>query len=281
MNKLKLYKVLRKDMNSPYRNFPYEIGKTYRESNIDLSNNDCSRGFYATDIEGILYSYKENRVILECEVWGRRKEIDIFKRRFEYIRLVRKVPKSEIRAKAKALESGLGYKLSEAFFPIKPLTGKAKTPTAYDIKLLKKWAKIEPIGIGYVGMATADYIRKTITKSKWAYVFKNLFQYSTIEMSIPRYLLDEDFLDDFLGDTDISSRYESTNDLIFAYKSSLFPGIEEWEGVNHESGKNPYQPAISLWKRGFIASFDGSDWRLHSGPKAKVVYKINKKDILS
>lgn len=34
------------------------------------------------------------------------------------------------------------------------------------------------------------------------------------------------------------------------------------------------KPVVSLWKRGFIASFDGSIWRLHSGKKVEIVYEL-------
>jgi hypothetical protein len=29
-----------------------------------------------------------------------------------------------------------------------------------------------------------------------------------------------------------------------------------------------------LWNRGFVPSFDGTTWRLHSGEKAEVVYEV-------
>ena len=38
-------------------------------------------------------------------------------------------------------------------------------------------------------------------------------------------------------------------------------------------------PAIRLWERGIVASFDGSTWRLHSGKDAQVIYQINKEEL--
>lgn len=277
MNKLKLYKVLRADMTSPFQRFQFEIGKTYYEPNIDLGDNSCARGIYATGVEGLLYSYREDRIVLECEVWGKRKEFNQFQRRFEYIRLLRKVPKREIKAKAKALEPKLGYKLSKVFFSVNPLAGKAKVPTAYDVKLLKEWVRIDSVGVGYVGISVADHIRKTIVRSKWTYANRFLFQYHVLEDGIVERLLNKDLL----SEEETSYHYESINDFIFAYKSSLFPGIMEWEGFDHKSGKNPFQSAVSLWNRGFVVSFDGKFWRLHSGFEAKVVYETKEKDILS
>ena len=49
-----------------------------------------------------------------------------------------------------------------------------------------------------------------------------------------------------------------------AYQGSLF---NIW-GTEYK-----FQPAVDLWKRGFVASFDGTTWRLHSGKKAEIVWE--------
>ncbi len=38
-------------------------------------------------------------------------------------------------------------------------------------------------------------------------------------------------------------------------------------------------PAIDLWHRGFVPSFDGTTWRLHSGKNADIVYSIADKEV--
>ncbi len=53
-----------------------------------------------------------------------------------------------------------------------------------------------------------------------------------------------------------------------AYIGSLFPNIKKWQGIDHKEGEYPFQPVVDLWKRGFVASFDGKTWRLHSGKDA-------------
>ena len=67
-------------------------------------------------------------------------------------------------------------------------------------------------------------------------------------------------------------------DSIWAYTGSMFPNIKKWKYINHKEGIYPYQPCVDLWKRGFVPSFDGQIWRLHSGKDAKVVYTLDKKD---
>ena len=62
--------------------------------------------------------------------------------------------------------------------------------------------------------------------------------------------------------------------------SSYFPCIKKWEYIEQEEGFNPFQSAIDLWDRGFIPSFDGTAWRLHSGKKVDIVYEISKEELL-
>jgi len=40
--------------------------------------------------------------------------------------------------------------------------------------------------------------------------------------------------------------------------------------------KHDYSSLNKLWNRGFVPSFDGTTWRLHSGRKAKIVYEWRK-----
>ena len=63
---------------------------------------------------------------------------------------------------------------------------------------------------------------------------------------------------------------DSVWDSVWAYAGSLF---YIW-GAEYK-----YQLAVDLWKRGFVPSFDGETWRLHSGKKAEIVYEIKKSDL--
>ena len=40
----------------------------------------------------------------------------------------------------------------------------------------------------------------------------------------------------------------------------------------------PFQSCVDLWKAGFVPSFDGSAWRLHTGEMADVVYEYKVKE---
>jgi len=66
---------------------------------------------------------------------------------------------------------------------------------------------------------------------------------------------------------------ESVSDSVSAYISSLFPNVKKWEYIDHQIGENPFQPAIDLWHRGFVPSFDGKIWRLHTGENAEIAWE--------
>ena len=53
-------------------------------------------------------------------------------------------------------------------------------------------------------------------------------------------------------------------DSVWAYVSSLFPNVKKWKYINHTEGVNPFKSCIDLWKGGYVPSFDGKVWRLHT-----------------
>ena len=166
----KLYKVLiRNDgrLVSPFQNYEYEPGKEYICVDFDPDPGvECSRGYYATGIDGIIYSFCNlpGYEVWEVEVGGRGVEIDQFKRRYERIKLLRQVPLEEIRALAEAEEEKIGYKLSEALFPVNPLKIEAGPVTDEEIELLKKWRSVR------------RSIRHSVWDSVWGSVWDSIGQ---------------------------------------------------------------------------------------------------------
>ena len=67
-------------------------------------------------------------------------------------------------------------------------------------------------------------------------------------------------------------------DLVYAYIGSMFK-LPEWKHVKHEKGVYPFQSVVDLWEQGLVPTFDGKFWRLHSGKKASVVFKISKEEL--
>ena len=64
-----------------------------------------------------------------------------------------------------------------------------------------------------------------------------------------------------------NSVIDSVGGSVGAYIGSLF---YIWDN-NYE-----FQPCVDLWKRGFVPSFDGKTWRLHSGKNAEIVFECTK-----
>ena len=146
----RMYKVLKREEDrlfSPFQHMEYEPNKTYTCENFCTDERqDCAEGFYATDVDGIIYSFRNlpEYEVWECEVGGDKVELDQFKRRYETIRLIRHVPNDEVKSLALAAEESVGYKLAEALFPVNVLKVKrTHPPTEEEIKWLKQWIAVQ------------------------------------------------------------------------------------------------------------------------------------------
>lgn len=250
---MKKLKVLLPGLISPFQQFQYEIGKQYICKYFDTDKSkDCSTGFYATDIEGLPYSWNINRECYEVEVGGKDVIYNQYKQRFEKQIILRRVEKEELIVLAKAEEQRLGYKLAEVLFPVNPLLIKTGDVTDEDIQLLKQWASVR------------DSVRASVWASVGASVWASV----------------RDSVGDSVRDSVRDSVGASVGDSVWAsvrgYMSSLFPNVQQWKYIEHKQGINPFQSGIDLWRKGFVPSFDGKTWRLHSGTDAKIVYELNK-----
>ena len=215
---MKLYKVLHKDLTSPYQGFEFELGKTYVCDDFDTSDEECSNGFYAVGFNGLVCAINKDgkkHSVFEVEVGGRSKEFNQFKRRYEEITIVRELSDDEIKEGLLACEEKEGYKVCEACYPIHPFSVEP-IPLEDAKKLLQEWKKVWALIIASVRASVGALVGASIWDSVWAYV------------------------------------------------SSLFPNIKKWKYINHKEGVNPFKSCIDLWKGGYVPSFDGKVWRLHT-----------------
>jgi hypothetical protein len=274
-DKMKLYKVLiRRDgkLFSPYQKYEYEPGEEYVCVDFDPNPaEDCSRGYYATDIDGIIYSFRNlpGYEVWEVEVGGKRVEIDQFKRRYERITLLRQIPPDELKMLAEAEEENVGYKLSEALFPVNPLKIEAGPVTDEEIDLLKKWDSVW----GSVWVSVWVSVRDSVWDSVRDSVLDSVCD--SIRDSVWGSVCDSVWGGVWVSvlDSVRNSIRDSVWGSVWAYISSLYPGIKTWKRIDHPKGENPFQPCIDLWHRGFVPSFDGKIWRLHAGEKAEIVWE--------
>jgi hypothetical protein len=136
-----------------------------------------------------------------------------------------------------------------------------KLVQTHHIELLKQWIIIRDL--------IRDSIRISVVSS-----FKN-----SVKNSVKNSIRDS------VGDSFKTSVWDSVRisvgdsvgisvgDSVLAYISSFY-NLEKWKYIDHEPFINPFQPCIDLWNDGFVPSFDGKTWRLHSGEKADIVYEL-------
>ena len=126
-----------------------------------------------------------------------------------------------------------GFKFNEALHPINPASIRRKV-SAKDIENLKLWDSVRD--------SVGDSVRDSVWASVWASVGASVW----------------------------ASVGDSVRDSVWAYIGSLFPGIETWKYNEHEKGKYPFQPAVELWKRGFIPVKVNGKWKLYHPIKDKL-----------
>lgn len=280
---MKLYKVLKHidgKLFSPFQSYEYEPGKEYVCTDFDPSlEKDCSRGYYATDIDGIIYSFRNlpGYEVWEVEVSGKRVEIDQFKRRYERITLLRQIPPDELKMLAEAEEENVGYKLAEALFPVNPFKIKAGPVTDEEVGLLKKWDSVRSSVRHSIRDSVCDSVWGNIEDSVWDSVCDSVWGgvLDSVRDSIRDSIWGSirDSIWDSVWDSIRGSIWDSIRGSVWAYISSLYTGIKKWKYFDNPEGENPFQPCIDLWHRGFVPSFDGKIWRLHAGEKVEIVWE--------
>jgi len=275
MKKYKVLRVVNGELISPHRDYNYGklkdvLGKKMVcEDFDDDAYNDCSDGFYATDIDGLIYSlniYKDNRVF-EVEVGGRSVIYNKYKQRFEEQAIIRMLPKSEVRKLIKEQSKTMDWDYYHAYYPVNPLKLNKLFNREKALKLLKEWDSVR----GSVMWSVEDSVGGSVWDSVWLSVGDSVRTYLGWSVCCSMRCL--------VGDFVWCSVRNSVWDFARAYVSSLFPNIKKWKYIKHKEGVNPFQSGIDLWHMGLVPSFDGKVWRLHKGKKAEVVLEITREEL--
>lgn len=269
---MKKYKVLTHDMKSLVRySDPYELGKEYVCEDFDSDEKrSYSRGYHAKDIEGLAleHQWRGGNSVFEVEVSGGKVIRDQFDQRFEKMKILREVALDELKELIKNVNCG--YDLHKVLFPTHPLTGEPKEVTEGVIDLLNEFISIRT-SVTDNDMWT---IRGSVRDSIWCSfdVLINHLVYKLVERSVGVSV--RNLVVDSVQDTEYDPFWGSIWDSVYCYIGSMFYGIKEWMYIEHEPGVYPFQSCADLWERGFVTSFDGTTWRLHSGKDAEIVYTI-------
>jgi hypothetical protein len=234
---MKKYKILTKEMTGSFqKSFNYKLGVEYICHDFDDSNISCSRGFYATDIDGLIYTNLSNQKrVFECEVSGKEKIFDKYKQRFENIEIVREIPIDELKQLVKNQSDKMDWDYYSALFPFNPFLIEPTITIEEAQRLLEEWISV----YNFVGTSAYD--------SVWSSV------YASVRESV------------------WNSVYDSVYGFVYGfmygsariYMGSLFPGIKKWKNINHEVGTYPFQPCVDLWNNGVIPVKIDEDWKLY------------------
>ncbi len=186
------------------------------------------------------------------------------------------------------------FNIIEARKPFNPLF-KIQEPTSEDIVSLKRWASVGASVGDSVRASVGDSVRASVWDSVRASVGDSVRDsvwdsvrasvWASVRDSVGDSVRDSvwasvgDSVWDSVGASVWASVRDSVGASVGAYIGSLFPEIKTWRYYEGEEKDYPYQSCVDLWKRGFVPSFDGKMWRLHSGKKAKIVYQISKEEL--
>lgn len=261
------YKVLNKDLRSPVLKFQYEIGKEYVCDDYDDGDAECSRGFYATDVEGLVYSLRPGKRVFLAEMSGKSKKFNQYKQRWEKQKLISEISEEEVKRLLQEESKKIGYNIYEACYPINPLQiSRERKIIQEEIDLLRIWASTFTSPGASVWDSVGNSVEASVGDSVWASVRNSVW--ASVWASVG----------DSIWASVMNSVWASVWDSVGAYISSLFPNITNWKHVDHPEGENPFQSCITLWRAGLVPSFDGKTWRLHSGEDTKIVYEMEKKN---
>lgn len=142
---------------------------------------------------------------------------------------------------------------------IHPFKLKERKPTKVDVVLLKKWASVNALLVTSVRDSVWDSISGSL-----GFPFRDWFAVS---------------FGSWFTSPFVTSFGYAFSDPLWAYSSS-FLSLQQWKYVKHKKGYNPYTPAIKLWEKGLVPSFDGKIWRLHSGENARIVLRIKEDELI-
>ena len=267
MKKYKVLRVVNSELISPYQNYNYgklenALGKKMVCEDFDDNKyRECADGFYATDVDGLIYSlngYKDNRVF-EVEVSGRSVIFNEYKQRFEEQTIVRLLSKTEVRKLIKEQSKNMDWDYYHACYPVNPLNVNKLFDKDKALMLLKEWDSVWDSVWDSAWASVRASVRDSVWDSAGASVR------ASVRASV--------------WDSVWDCVWASALDSVAAYISSLFPNIKRWEDIDHEEGVNPFQSGIDLWNMGLVASFDGTTWRLYKGKQAEVVLEITREEL--
>ena len=195
----------------------------------------------------------------------------------------------EIRDLCRGKKEELGFDIEKALFPVNPLMIETKISVDDAVILLKVWNSVRDSvsdsAMNSISDSAMNSISDSVMDSVWNSVWNSVRDsvrdsaMNSVRDSVSDSVWNSvrnsvrNSVSDSVWDSVSDSVRNSVRDSVWAYLSSMFYKIEKWDGFDHDPGVNPFQSCIDLWESGYVASFDGNYWRLHTGEKANVVWE--------
>jgi hypothetical protein len=192
---MKKYKVLRLvdgELISPFQNYNYGkledvLGKKMVcEDFDDNKNEECASRFYATDIDGLIYSLNKNKNnrVFEVEVGGRSVISNTCKQGYEKQNIVRMLPKTEVRKLIREQSKTMDWDYYHTCYPVNPLKINKPFDKEKALRLLKEWDSVWNSVWYSVGASVWDSVRYSAMDCFYAYVsslFPNIKKWKYVD----------------------------------------------------------------------------------------------------
>ena len=171
-----------------------------------------------------------------------------------------------------------GWNVKEAFNPVNPLLLPTKKMSNDKLLvLLKDWTSVRAsVGDSMVWDSVRDSVGDSMRASVVWDSMRDSVGASVVWDSVWDSVRDSMVWDSVRDSVVWDSVRDSVWASVGAYIGGLFPNIKEWKYAD-KSGPDPWRPLLTLWYAGYVPSFDGTTWRLHTGKKARVVLEWNSK----
>lgn len=149
-----------------------------------------------------------------------------------------------------------------------PRDAEVTEPDEDDIATMVKWINTYNYVSAYPRTATLDTIVNEAGSSlgydAWNYVSETLWEDVMTDAPV------NDIIMELTGKRAAGEKQES---MLGALVGSVFTGIDEWKYYVGTSDEYPYQAAVDLLENGYIISFGGGVWRLHSAVDGSILYE--------
>ena len=179
MKKYKVLRLVNGDLISPFKDYNYgkmedALGKEMVCGSFDTDKDtECGKRFYATSIEGLIYSLNRNRDnrVFEVKMGGRSVINDIYKQGYEKQTITKILSKDEVKKLIREQSKKMDWDYYHACYPVNPLELNVQFDKNKALRLLKEWASVRVSMGASVGDSVWAYISSLFPNiKKWEYI---------------------------------------------------------------------------------------------------------------